>query len=152
MPKSLSSPVLHMVLWRALAPGLLFALHTPFEVQRANGPRARTNQIPNGFLDQVCQNKNDDTLAQPTLAIRALLSKNLQTFMKYCRFGDRRNTGRMVVAKLTALCKDAGLIEKRFPVHRVEISFSRLKPKVRPALFPREHRSWFQTPPVRWIP
>lgn len=53
-----------------------------------------------------------------------------QTFMKYCRFGDRRNTGRMVVAKLTALCKDAGLVDKRFPMQRVEISFSRLKPKV----------------------
>ncbi|CAM9548670.1 unnamed protein product [Pylaiella littoralis] len=50
-------------------------------------------------------------------------------FMKYCRFGDRRNTGRMVVAKLTALCKDAGLIDKKFPMQRVEISFSRLKPK-----------------------
>ncbi|CBN75312.1 conserved unknown protein [Ectocarpus siliculosus] len=52
-----------------------------------------------------------------------------RTFMKYCRFGDRRNTGRMVVAKLTALCKDAGIIDKRFPVQRVEISFSRLKPR-----------------------
>ncbi|CAM9128740.1 unnamed protein product [Ectocarpus fasciculatus] len=52
-----------------------------------------------------------------------------KTFMKYCRFGDRRNTGRMVVAKLAALCKDAGIIDKRFPVQRVEISFSRLKPK-----------------------
>ncbi|CAM9966201.1 unnamed protein product, partial [Ectocarpus sp. 12 AP-2014] len=54
----------------------------------------------------------------------------MQTFMKYCRFGDRRNIGRMVVAKLAALCKDAGIIDKRFPVQRVEISFSRLKPKV----------------------
>ncbi|CAB1111933.1 unnamed protein product [Ectocarpus sp. CCAP 1310/34] len=53
----------------------------------------------------------------------------MQTFMKYCRFGDRRNTGRMVAAKLAALCKDAGIIDKRFPVQRVEISFSRLKPK-----------------------
>ncbi|CAM9599254.1 unnamed protein product, partial [Scytosiphon promiscuus] len=52
-----------------------------------------------------------------------------RTFMRYCRFGDRRNTGRMVVAKLTALCKDAGIIDKRFPVQRVEISFSRIKPK-----------------------
>ncbi|CAM9138462.1 unnamed protein product [Ectocarpus sp. 12 AP-2014] len=52
-----------------------------------------------------------------------------RTFMKYCRFGDRRNIGRMVVAKLAALCKDAGIIDKRFPVQRVEISFSRLKPK-----------------------
>lgn len=34
------------------------------------------------------------------------------------------------MAKLTALCKDAGLVDKRFPVQRVEISFSRLKPKV----------------------
>lgn len=37
----------------------------------------------------------------------------------------------MVAAKLTALCKDAGLIDKKFPMQRVEISFSRLKPKVR---------------------
>lgn len=36
----------------------------------------------------------------------------------------------MVVAKLTALCKDSGMIDKRFPVQRAEISFARLKPKV----------------------
>lgn len=41
----------------------------------------------------------------------------------------------MVAAKLAALCKDSGLIDKRFPVQRVEISFSRLKPKVTLALF-----------------
>lgn len=54
-----------------------------------------------------------------------------QVFLKYCRFGDRRNNGRLQMAKLTALCKDAGITEaKKLPVQRVELGFSRLKPKV----------------------
>ena len=57
-----------------------------------------------------------------------------QVFMKYCRFGDRRNEGRMVEAKLTALCKDAGITDaKRFPAPRVGISFAKVKSKVRKA-------------------
>ena len=54
-----------------------------------------------------------------------------QVFLKYCRFGDRRNDGRMVEAKLTALCKDAGITDaKRFTAARVGISFAKLKSKV----------------------
>lgn len=55
-----------------------------------------------------------------------------QVFMKYCRFGDRRNDGKMVEAKLTALCKDSGVTDlKRFTAARAGISFAKLKSKVK---------------------
>ena len=54
-----------------------------------------------------------------------------QIFLRYCRFGDRQNDGRMRLTKLTSLFKDAGLVDKRrFPVQRVELTFSKLKSKV----------------------
>lgn len=41
------------------------------------------------------------------------------------------NTGKMRLSMIRALCKDAGIVDsKLLPVQRVELAFTKLKPKV----------------------